>query len=210
MNLSIPAKPERHLHLGSIQYNKPKEYSASSLPHQSSVYPTQITLSATKASPVYPRPSTLSTAPFSSLVLPKLHGVHHCREDSTDHIPKNSLNCNLQSQYLMLMGSEYRSHSPHSCHKTWFTRRETGRRTKWGKGKSGFFKFLLPLVSSKCRQYPTSFPEVSAVYFCYRLALIDVKLEEKKRQLGECLLGKWCNIRAALRAKKALFISFCD
>lgn len=44
MNLSIPAKPERHLHLGSIQYNKPKAYSVSSLPHQSSVYLTQITL----------------------------------------------------------------------------------------------------------------------------------------------------------------------
>lgn len=190
MNLSIPAKPGRHLHLGSTQCNKPKGYSVPSLPHQPSAYPTQIPPSTTKACPMYPRPSTLSTAPFSSLVLPKLRGVHHCREDSSDHTPKNSLNCSLQSQYLMLMASEYRSHSPHSWHRRWFIRRDTRRRERVGKGKSGFFDFLLPLVSSKCRQYPTSFPGVSAIYFCYRLALIDIKLEEKKRQLGECLLGK--------------------
>lgn len=59
-----------------------------------------------------------------------------------------------------------------------------------GKGKSGFFEFLLPSVSSKCRQYPTPFPGASEVYFCPRLALLDVKLADKKRQLGECLLGK--------------------
>lgn len=28
------------------------------------------------------------------------------------------------------------------------------------------------------------------VSFCYRLALLDVKLANKKRHLGECLLGK--------------------
>lgn len=54
-----------------------------------------------------------------------------------------------------------------------------------------FFNFVLNLgISSKCIQYPTPFPGAVEVYFCYRLALLDVKLADKKRQLGECLLGK--------------------
>jgi len=64
------------------------------------------------------------------------------------------------------------------------------RREGVHKGKSGFFEFLLPSVSSKCRQYPTPFPGVAKVYFCCRLALLDVKLADKKRQSGECLPGK--------------------
>lgn len=43
-------------------------------------------------------------------------GVHHCPEDSSDHNTlMNSLSCSLQIWYLMLMGSEYTSHCPHSC-----------------------------------------------------------------------------------------------
>lgn len=54
-----------------------------------------------------------------------------------------------------------------------------------------FFNFVLNLgISSKRIQYPTPFPGAAEVYFCYRLALLDVKLADKKRQLGESLLGK--------------------
>lgn len=61
-----------------------------------------------------------------------------------------------------------------------------GQRQKW----FDFFFVLNLGISSKCIQYLTPFPGAAEVYFCYRLALLDVKLADKKRQLGECLLGK--------------------
>lgn len=106
----------------------------------------------------------------------------------------------LQSQHLKPTGSEQTPHSPHSCCRRQLTRRDAHVHTQkegkvWAKAKVFgfffFFNFVLNLgISSKCIQYPTPFPGAVEVYFCYRLALLDVKLADKKRQLGECLLGK--------------------
>lgn len=68
-------------------------------------------------------------------------------------------------------------------------RAHTQEGKEWAKAKVIPLNFFY-LVSSKCRQYSTPLPGAPEVYFCYRLALLDVKLADKKRQLGECLLGK--------------------
>lgn len=65
--------------------------------------------------------------------------------------------------------------------------RQDTQRERGGKRKRGFSQLLVPRVSSLCVQCSVSRARLS---FCYRLALLDLKLADKKRHLGECLLGK--------------------
>lgn len=84
------------------------------------------------------------------------------------------------------------SYKPMGCsadpppHLTWHPPDRT-QRERGGKRKCGFSQLLVPWVSSLCVQCSVSRARLS---FCYRLALLDVKLADKKRHLGECLLGK--------------------
>lgn len=64
------------------------------------------------------------------------------------------------------------------------------RREEWAKAKVVSPNFFYLQSPQNVGNTPLYFSRASEVYFCYRLALLDVKLADKKRQLGECLLGK--------------------